>query len=118
MELNFVANRVPEKAAPNVLRRQKLVRRIDQQIKFVQDMIGGEIRRSAWVWMDDNGNYFVPLKYGRFPIELKKGMFSVQCNDLDECEHILSTFRTMILAGEFDDHITKASVEIRKRFGK
>src|SRR3546814_19433989 len=74
-------------------------------------MIGGEVRRASWVWMDEQGTYFVPIKYGRFPLELKKGMFSVQCQNLDECEHVLCTFRTMILAGELDDHQTKASTE-------
>ena len=118
MELNFVASRGPEKASPSILRRQKLLRRIDQQIKFVRDMIGGEVRRASWVWIDEQGTYFVPIKYGRFSLELKKGMFSVQCKDLDECEHVLCTFRTMILAGEFDDHLAKASTEIRKKFGK
>src|SRR3546814_7108575 len=96
MELNFVASRGPEKASPSILRRQKLVRRIDQQIKFVRDMIGGEVRRASWVWMDEQGTYFVPIKYGRFHLELKKGMFSVQCQNLDRSEENTSELQSLM----------------------
>ena len=116
MELKFVANQTPTKATPVVLRRQKLVRRIDQQVQFVRAMVQGEAPRAAWVWMDENGAYFVPLKYGRVVLELKKGMFAVQCKDLDECEHALCTFRAMALSGSFDDQLTKASEQIRQKF--
>jgi len=32
--------------------------------------------------MDDTGSYFLPIKYGRQPIELKKGMFTILCKDV------------------------------------
>lgn len=118
MDFKFAANQKPEKATAPVQRRQKLVRRIDQQIGYVREMIEGKEQRSSWVWMDEQGRYYVPVKYGRHPLELKKGMFSILCKDLDECEHILCTVRTMVLAGEFDDHLMKATAEIRKRFGR
>lgn len=38
MELKFVATTRPEKLNPTVQRRQKLVRRIDQQIGYVRQM--------------------------------------------------------------------------------
>jgi hypothetical protein len=118
MEFKFVPNQKPGKVDVTTLRRQKLVRRIDQQVGFVRSMIEGLNPRGSWVWMDETGTYFVPIKYGRHPIELKKGMFSVECQDLDEVEHVLCTFRGMILNGDLDDHLTKTSTEIRKRFGK
>jgi len=40
MELKFVATTRPEKLSPTVQRRQKLVRRIDQQIGYVRQMSG------------------------------------------------------------------------------
>ncbi|WP_125954398.1 hypothetical protein [Novosphingobium sp. MD-1] len=51
MELKFVATTRPEKLSPTVQRRQKLVRRIDQQIGYVRQMIEGQQPRAAWVWM-------------------------------------------------------------------
>lgn len=118
MELKFVAEQKPGKADAVVARRQKLIRRIDQQIVLVHDMIAGREQRASWVWMDGNGQYYVPIKYGRTILELKKGMFSILCKDLDECEHALCTVRAQVLAGQVDDLLTKASADIRKRFGK
>ena len=116
MELKFAAATRPDKVSANVHRRQKLVRRIDQQIGYVREMIDGNQHRAAWVWMDDTGIYFLPIKYGRQPIELKKGMFSIQCVDLDQVEGALCTVRALVLNGDFDDQLSKASSDIRERF--
>ena len=116
MELKFAATARPDKASADVQRRQKLVRRIDQQIGYVRQIIDGKQPRAAWVWMDEAGSYFLPIKYGRQPLELKKGMFSIQCADLDHVEAALCTVRAMILEGELDDQLVKASTDIRARF--
>ena len=118
MELKFVSNQKPGKVDVTILRRQKLVRRIDQQIILVRSVIEGHDPRGSWFWMDETGTYFVPLKYGRYTLELKKGMFSVQCQNVDEVEHVLCTFRGMVLNGDMDDHLTTVSGEIRSRFGR
>lgn len=118
MEFKFVPNQKPGKVDVTTLRRQKLVRRIDQQVGLVRSVIEGHDPRGSWFWVDETGTYFVPIKYGRHLLELKKGMFSVQCKDLDEVEHVLCTFRGMILNGDMDDLLTRTSVEIRKRFGR
>jgi hypothetical protein len=118
MDLKFAATARPEKASADVQRRQKLARRIDQQIGYVRQMVEGKQPRAAWLWMDEAGTYFLPIKYGRQPIELKKGMFSVQCADLDQAEAALCTIRAMVLQGELDAQLTKASKDIRSRFGK
>jgi hypothetical protein len=116
MELNFVADTKPTQVSVAVKRRQRLVQRIDQQIGYCQAMRAGQSPRAAWTWMDEAGTYFVPIKYGRQQIELKKGMFSVRCKDIDECENAFGTIRAMVLNGDFDQQLTKASGEIRKRF--
>lgn len=118
MDFKFAPNQKPLKVDVTTLRRQKLVRRIDQQVGFVRSMIEGHNPRGSWVWMDETGTYFVPIKYGRHPLELKKGMFSVQCQDLDEVEHVLCTFRGMALKGDLDEHLSQVSQNIRKTFGK
>lgn len=118
MEFKFVPNQKPVKVDVITLRRQKLVRRIDQQVGFVRSMIEGNNPRGSWVWMDETGTYFVPIKYGRHPLELKKGMFSVQCQDLDHVEAALCAMRALVLQGDFDAQLQKASTDIRSRFGK
>jgi len=118
MELKFVSNQKPGKVDVTTLRRQKLVCRIDQQIGLVRSVIEGHVSRSSWFWMDETGTYFVSIKYGRHILELKKGMFSVQCQNLDEVEHVLCTFRGMVLTGDMDDNLNRVSRDIRKRFGR
>lgn len=66
--------------------------------------------------MDDAGDYFLPIKYGRQQIELKKGMFSILCKGPSEIEEALGSVREMVLGGQFDDQLARASTEIRKRF--
>jgi hypothetical protein len=118
MELKFVSNQKPGKVDVTTLRRQKLVRRIDQQIGLVRSVIEGHDPRGSWFWMDETGSYFVPIKYGRHTLELKKGMFAVQCQNLDDVEHVLCTFRGMVLNGDMDTHLTMKSAEIRNNFGR
>ena len=116
MELKFVSATKPGPVSAAVKRRQRLVQRIDQQIGYCDIMKSGQLPRAAWAWMDEAGSYFVPIKYGRQQVELKKGMFSIQCGDIAEVEEALKTVRGMVLGGQFDDQLAKASTEIRKRF--
>jgi len=116
MELKFVSATKPTQVSPDVQRRQKMASQIDRQVGFANDLKDGKPARASWVWMDDKGKYFVPLKYGRQPLELKKGMFAVECKDLAEVLDTLGAFRGMVLSGEFDTHLAKASTDIRSRF--
>ena len=67
--------------------------------------------------MDDAGSYFLPIKYGRQQIELKKGISSMLCKNIPEVDSVLQTVRQMVLNGDFDDQLAKAALRIRKRFG-
>ena len=116
MELKFVSATKPGPVSASVKRRQRLVQRIDQQIGYCDVMKSGQLPRAAWAWMDETGSYFLPIKYGRQPIELKKGMFSIQCKDVPEIEEALVAVRGMVLGGELDSQLSKASDEIRKKF--
>ncbi len=116
MELKFVAATKPGPVSNAVKRRQRLVQRLNQQIVLCEVMKSGQRPRAAWAWMDEAGSYFLPIKYGRQQLELKKGMFSIQCSDSSEIEEALVSVREMVLTGQFDDQLAKASNEIRKRF--
>jgi hypothetical protein len=116
MELKFVATKKPNTVDVVTQRRQRLIRRIDQQISLIKSASESGIPRSSWVWMDEAGAYLVPIKYGRQPIELKKGMFSIVCDDLEHVELVLCTVRAMSLRGELDDQLAKASSTIRAKF--
>ena len=116
MELKFVAAKKPEAVSVTVQRRQRLLRRIDQQISLIQNAKDGFLPRTSWVWMDEEGAYFLTIKYGRNPIELKKGMFAIQCNSINHAADALAVIRSSVLNGDMDEHLSKASAEIRTKF--
>lgn len=116
MELKFVATKKPETVNMAVQRRQRLVRQIDQQISLIQNAKDGLLPRTSWVWMDEGGTYFLPIKYGRNPIELTKGMFAIQSESIEYAADALAAIRGLVLAGDLDDQLSKASAEIRTRF--
>jgi len=118
MELKFVAAKKPINDDPIMQRRQRLVRRLDQQISLIKSAVDGMPPRTSWVWMDDTGAYFLPIKYGRTSIELQKGMFAVQCDCIEDVGQGLAAIRAMVLQGDFDAQLQKASTEIRSKFSK
>jgi|LauGreDrversion4_2_1035121.scaffolds.fasta_scaffold799032_2 hypothetical protein len=85
IELKFTATARADKNSSDVQHRQKLVRRIDKQIG-----------------------------YGRKPIERKKGMYSVECQDLDRAEAALCKVRGMALNGDINSQLMAAASEIRR----
>lgn len=116
MELKFVAAKKPEAVNISIQRRQRLVRRLDQQISLIHNAKDSFLPRTSWVWMNDDGAYFLAIKYGRNPIELKKGMFAIQCESLETATSALSQVRAMVLNGDFDEQLATASSDIRAKF--
>lgn len=116
MELKFVAAQKPKTQNPTVQRRQRLLSRIDQQLALLDGATVGSIPNKSWLWMDDAGNYFVSIKYGRQALELKKGMFAIQCTDLNHAVEAIGHIKLMAQKGELDPQLASASAEIRKKF--
>ncbi|OYU33185.1 hypothetical protein [Novosphingobium sp. PASSN1] len=118
MELKFVAAQKPEAVDVTVQRRQRLVRRIDQQIALLQTAKDGMLPRTSWVWIDDKGTYLVQVRYGRHPLEFKKGMSAIQADSVEHAQAVFAEVRSMVLSGAFDREIEVASKAIRARFAK
>jgi hypothetical protein len=118
MELKFVATQKPVAIDVVTQRRQRLIRRIDQQISLIKSAAEGMLPRSSWAWVDEKGAYFLPIKYGRNSIELQKGMFAIQCDCIEDVGQGLAAIRAMVLQGDFDAQLQKASTEIRSKFSK
>ena len=71
-----------------------------------------------WFWTDEDGNIFLPIKYGKKELELSKGKFSIQCSSLDDVENSLDSVKSLVMRGALDQILTQVSEEIRKKFGK
>lgn len=116
MELKYVAAQKPTTQNPTVQRRQRLVRRINQQIALLNEATAGTIPSKSWVWMDEEGACFLSIKYGRQVLELKKGMPSIQCADLKQAAEAMAHIKLIVTKGELDPQLASASAAIRQTF--
>lgn len=116
MKLKFVATQKPKTQNPTIQRRQRIVRRIDQQIALLSKAGPDGLPNTSWVWMDDEGTCLLSVKYGRQVLELEKGMPSIFCGDLDKVIEVITYIRAMALEGQLDDQLANASSDIRKKF--
>ena len=118
MELKFSPATKP-KAVDGISKQQaKLAKRIDEQIKILENHTAGLLPPKSWAWVDENGSLLVSIQYGYQPLELKKGMFALQCDSPKSASVALASVRNMVLKGNLDQQITKVSTEIRNKFRK
>ena len=88
-KFNLSPTKKPTLRNPIVSRRQSLISNIDKQLLSLDtSSINDGI--SKWYWVDEDGSYFLSIKYGKHPIELSKGKFSIICNNIDEVKSLLS----------------------------
>jgi hypothetical protein len=116
--LNLVPVKKPNERNPVVCRRERLIKSLNRQLELVKKHRIGEKTTRLWFWSDDEGNYFLPIKYGKLVLELGKGKHSIQCSSLDDVENSLESVKTFATKGELDQILTKASQEIRRKFKK
>ena len=124
-ELNLTPIKKVTGRNPVTERRESVVRGIDKQIKICQGLLDGNdvVRDSEtgrkvpqWFWLDDSGSYYLSINYGKSPLELAKGKFSIVCRGLEEVMTSLQTVRSSILKGDFDSHLERRSKSIRSNF--
>lgn len=64
--------------------------------------------RKGW-FVGDGGKVFFQLRYGGRPLELAKGMTSVEAEGLAAISPIIDTLDQAVLAGEFDAAVAAAA---------
>ena len=52
----------------------------------------------SWFWLNEEGKYFLSINYGKKPIELSKGKFSVICESLEEVKDSLNIIEQCVSA--------------------
>ena len=124
-ELNLTPNKKVVGRNPIVERRESVIKGIDKQIMICDSLLqGNEVVRDhqtgrklpQWFWFDDSGSYFLSINYGKSPIELAKGKFSIVCESVEEVKSSLETVKSSILKGDFDKVLEKRSKQIRSNF--
>jgi len=124
-ELNLTPNK--RMVGRNVIvdRRESVINGIDKQIYICDQLLSGEEvvrdkntgrKMVCWFWLDNGGDYFLSINYGKSPIELAKGKFSIVCENIEEVKSSLLKVKSSIQKGDFDSVLAKRSKQIRANF--
>ena len=127
--------------SPQVQRRLKLIKKIDDQIALakalatggtyttsrfrnVKDDEGGsrsvEIQKKVrpWWFPTESGKIALSIRYGARVVEISKGKTAIEVASGDDLINALSVVRKAVDAGELDTQIESASIKLREGFGK
>ena len=124
-ELNLTPMKRTVGRNPITERRESVIKGIDKQIMVCEGLLEGKnvVRDQytgrkipQWFWLDDSGSYYLSINYGKSPIELAKGKFSIVCTGLEQVKRSLETVKSSVLKGDFDTVLDKRSKLIRSNF--
>jgi hypothetical protein len=141
--LKFVnAKRLVSKTDPTQFRRQKMIKKLDEQIEMAAALVEGRlplitrtrrvrdsetnerqlVESSAtvrqWWFVSETGKTAVQLRYGSRVIALGKNRNAVEVSGNTELLSVLQTLKTAVSAGELDQEIAVAADMVRARFKK
>ena len=141
--LKLVVGKRNATVAPIVVRRNKLISKLHEQIELCEaqrngtsyapkrlrsytDKQSGErvtveaVKRvREWFWVSDSGKINLAVKYGAKTLALnKKGANAIQLASGDELIATLKTLKICVANGEFDDAIAEVSKATKLAFGK
>jgi len=140
--LKFVqAKRVNAQIDAVAFRREKLARKIDEQITLVNLVGDGhsrsftalkrvknsdgststvEVQRKARAWWfnSDKGVLCLSVRYGAKVIELAKGRNAIEVGAADKLLPTLEAVKKAVLSGELDTQIAATAEAVKARFKK
>jgi hypothetical protein len=141
--LKFVsAKRLVGSTDPVQFRRQKMLKKLDEQIAMAQAMAEGRsysvtrmkrvrdtetgLKRVVeasgcvrqWWFVSENGKVAVQLRYGSKVIMLTKNRNAVEVSTPAELCSVLQTLKSAVSQGELDNEISIAADVVRARFNK
>lgn len=136
--LKLIAATKPTALAPIVQKRNKLIKRLHEQIELatalaegrdyvvtrLRNVIDDETkitktvstpkRVKQWWWTAANGKVCVTVRYGAKVIELAKGLTAVELTSKDELVGVLTTLKAAVEIGELDLQINAVSGAVKK----
>ena len=141
-DLKIIAAKRPTQLSPAVQRRNKVAKRIAEQIELatakqdgksyaptkqrkVTDAETGESktisvpkRIKPWWFVTDNGKLCVQLRYGAKVVEFAKGKSAIEVSSADELVATLTVLRDAVMSGELDAQIETVSGAVKAGFKK
>ena len=141
--LKLVASKKHQSVAPIVLRRNKLVSKLHEQLELCEAQKAGNTyapkrlktytnkhtgermtvetvkRVREWFWIGDTGKINLAVKYGSKTLPLnKKGANAIELSSGDELINTIKSLKIAVMNGELDDAINDMSLATRQAFGK
>lgn len=140
--LKFTAAKKATNLSPVVQRRNKLLKRIWEQIELAKAEQNGEVfsvtrlrsykdsesgirkqietqkRVKAWWFTGDNGKLALSVRYGARILELAKGKYAVEVGTAQDLVPTLETIKAAVDAGELDNAIELAANTLKNGFAK
>lgn len=137
--LKLTAAKKPSQLAPIVQQRNKLAKRIWEQIELAKAQASGStftskrlrsvrdidgVRKTVevakrvkqWWFVADNGKLCLSIRYGSKLLELGKGKSAVELANGDEIIRTLEIVQSAVMNGELDAQIESASGSLRAGF--
>ena len=140
--LKLVAAQKPTSLPQVEQRRNKLVKRIWEQIELakaeqsgttfspvkfrsytdketgVRKQVETNKRVKAWWFTSENGKLALCVRFGPKVLELAKGKFAVEVSNSSEIVNVLEIVKRAVLNGELDSAIDNAAKKLRDGFAK
>ncbi|MCE2688705.1 MAG: hypothetical protein LW862_02495 [Rubrivivax sp.] len=140
--LKLTAVQRPQQLSAVQLRRNKLLRRLDEQMKLasaqeegkqfaplrlrtVTDPATGSRRTvesskrvKAWWFKQESGKFALSIRYGAKVLELAKGKYAVEVASPKDLISTLEIVKSAVEAGELDGAIEHAAGRLRQGFKK
>ena len=140
-ELKTVSVVRPKSQPSIVIRRNKLISKLHDQLQCVQAKIKGEEfiqtkyvslkkdngervelakqkRLKPWWFTSESGNLTFELKYGNKKLEIVKGKTGVEVNSLNELEKVVEVLKKAVAEGELDESLNAVADVISRRIHK
>ncbi len=139
--LKLTATKKSQSITPAVLRRNKLTKKLSEQIQLAKAHLTGtnytskrlrslldadgnrrtvEVNKSvrAWWWNGDNGKISLNIRYGARLVEIAKGKTAIEISTPNDLIPTLELITKAVQAGELDIQLEAASIKLREGFGK
>jgi hypothetical protein len=139
--LKLSAAKKSQSLTPVVFRRNKLNKKLAEQIQLAQAHLAGTnytgvrirnvrgddgIRRAvevpkkirAWWWNNDSGKISLNIRYGARVVEIAKGKTTIEIAAPSDLIPTLELVSKAVSAGDLDAQLEAASVKLREGFGK
>ncbi len=140
-KLKLVTSKRERNLSPVIVRRNKLVSKIEEQLQLANAQKEGRLyapkriktvtndagervaiettkRVKEWFWTTPANKINLSVRYGSKTLELAKGKNAIELSTGDELLATLSMLKDAVIAGELDEAITNASDKLRAGFNK